>query len=93
MALVAAFCTLAIVGFGYFWVTASGGLKSLTVEEVSARVAAKDGRTFVFDTNGPATYAEGHLPTARLIPFDGVTADALPGDRGAALIFYCSHEL
>lgn len=36
-------------------------------------------------------YMERHVPGARWVPYDGVTADLLPEDRAAAVIFYCAN--
>jgi hypothetical protein len=71
----------------------SGSLKTLSVDEVSQRIAANDGKTFVYDNNDKTRYAEGHLPGARWVKFDAVTAADLPADKSATLVFYCAHEL
>jgi hypothetical protein len=68
-------------------------LKTLTVDEVATRMAANDGKTFVYDNNDKARYNESHLPGARWVKFDAVTAADLPPDKTATLIFYCAHEL
>jgi hypothetical protein len=64
-------------------------LRSLTLDEVSARIDTHDGKTFVFDNNSKDRYASGHLPTARWVDFKNVTAADLPPDKAATLIFYC----
>ncbi len=71
----------------------SGDLKSLTVDEVDQRVKAHDGKTFVFDDNDKDRYAKGHIPGAKWMDEDNVTAKDLPADKGATLIFYCANEL
>lgn len=68
-------------------------LKRLTVDEVAARIAANDGKTFVYDANSKDHYAEGHLPGAKWVVYDGVAQADLPADKGATLIFYCASEL
>jgi hypothetical protein len=68
-------------------------LRALTVDEVAARLAANDGHTFVYDNNGQDSYAKAHLPGARWVDYDSVTAADLPPDRNATLIFYCHNEL
>ena len=68
-------------------------LKSLTVDEVSSRLALNDGKTFVYDNNDKERYDKGHLPGAKWVKFDNVTAADLPPDKGATLIFYCANEL
>jgi hypothetical protein len=65
-------------------------LRSLTLDEVSTRIAAHDGKTFIFDNNSKDRYASGHLPTARWLDFKNVTAADLPPDKAATLIFYCA---
>ncbi|GAC1351228.1 MAG: hypothetical protein NVSMB1_02230 [Polyangiales bacterium] len=67
-------------------------LKSLTVDEVEGRIAAKDGHTFVFDNNSRERFDEGHLPTAKWVAFDAVDETVLPKDKSAVLIFYCANE-
>jgi hypothetical protein len=64
-------------------------LKSLTLDEVDARIARHDGKTFIYDNNSKDRYASGHVPTARWVDFKNVTAADLPPDRSATLVFYC----
>jgi Rhodanese-like domain len=71
----------------------SGDLRTLTVDEVEQRINAKDGKTFVFDDNEKDRYAKGHVPGAKWLDEDNVTASDLPSDKGATLIFYCANEL
>lgn len=70
----------------------SDTLKTLTVDDVAARIAAKDGHTFVYDDNPEDRYAKGHLPGAKWLEHEPTQAD-LPTDKGATLIFYCASEL
>lgn len=44
---------------------------------------------FIFDCNEEDMYAEAHVPGAKLIVYDQVTADKLPTDPEATLVFYC----
>ncbi len=67
-------------------------LKSLTVDEVAARIAAHDGKTFVFDNNPQKSWVKGHVPGAKWLDQDKVTAADLPADKTATLIFYCHNE-
>ena len=67
--------------------------KSLTVDEVESRINAKDGKTFVYDNNDQERWSKGHVPTAKWVAFNKVTAADLPPDKTATLIFYCAHEL
>ena len=70
----------------------SSELHALTVDEVAARIAANDGKTFVFDNNPKDRYAKSHVPGAHWLDYDSVTAGDLPADRGATLVFYCANE-
>jgi ABC-type glycerol-3-phosphate transport system substrate-binding protein len=67
-------------------------LQKLTVDEVAARIAARGGKTFVYDNNPKERYEEGHLPGARWVESGEVTAAVLPADKSATLIFYCASE-
>jgi hypothetical protein len=71
---------------------AKAELRKLTVDEVAARIAAKDGKTFVYDNNPKDRYAEGHVPGARWVESGDVTAAILPADKSATLVFYCASE-
>ena len=66
-------------------------LSRLTIEEVSARIAAHDG-TQIFDNNSEQRYAQGHVPGARHVSYDQLTAATLPADHGTPLVFYCGNE-
>lgn len=70
----------------------SSELKRLTVDEVEARIAAKDGKTFIYDNNPKDRFDKSHLPGARWVESGEVTAAVLPPDKGATLIFYCANE-
>jgi hypothetical protein len=67
-------------------------LRSLTVDEVAARLAAGDGKTFVYDNNSKDRYDQGHVPGARWVESGEVTAAVLPPDKSATLVFYCMNE-
>lgn len=64
---------------------------TLTLEQVEKKLGAPG--VFLFDANPKEFYEHGHLPGARWVKFDAVTADVLPPDRAATLIFYCANEL
>ena len=68
-------------------------LKALTVDEVEARINAHDNKTYIFDDNDKDRYAKSHVPGAKWLDEDHVTAADLPSDKGATLIFYCANEL
>jgi hypothetical protein len=71
---------------------ASSELRPLTVDEVAARLAAGDGKTFIYDNNSKESWVDGHVPSARWVDSDHVTAADLPADKTATLIFYCHNE-
>lgn len=71
---------------------ASGELRPLTVDEVATRIAASDGKTFIYDNNDKESWVDGHVPGARWVESDHVTAADLPPDKTATLIFYCHNE-
>ena len=67
-------------------------LRSLTVDEVAAKLAANDGKTFMFDANTKDSWIKGHVPGAKWVDDENVTADQLPTDRSVLLVFYCHDE-
>lgn len=71
---------------------ASSELKPLTVDEVATKIAASDGKTFVYDNNDKDSWVAGHVPGARWVDSEHVTAADLPPDKTATLIFYCHNE-
>lgn len=63
-------------------------IPELTVEQVAARLGQPD--FFVFDNNSAARWKRSHVKGAvNLDPYD-YAADALPADKTATLVFYCS---
>jgi hypothetical protein len=62
---------------------------SLTVDQVSDLIAKKGAD--IYDNNDQSDWAEGHVPTARWVKFNGVTAKDLPQDKGRELVFYCAN--
>jgi hypothetical protein len=71
----------------------SAQLRTMTVDEVDARIAARDGKTFVFDDNPHDRFVKGHLPGAKWLSTPEPTQADLPADHGALLVFYCASEL
>ena len=71
----------------------SDNLKSLTVDQVDAALAKNDGKTLAYDCNSKESYDKGHLPGAKWVDYDNVTAADLPADKGVQLVFYCASEL
>lgn len=85
--------SLAGVGCSRHQSKSGAPLKELTVDQVQERVAAKDGKFFVFDNNSKERFAESHVPSAKWVDFKNVTAADLPSDKAATLVFYCAHPL
>jgi 3-mercaptopyruvate sulfurtransferase SseA len=83
----------ALTAMGCSRSTASNQLKTLSVDEVSARIALGDGKTFVYDNNPRERFDKSHVPGARWLDFRSVKASDLPQDRSATLVFYCANEL
>ena len=71
------------------WVLASiMDIRELSVSDVAARLGQPG--FFVYDNNGRGRWQRGHVPgAAHLNPYD-YAADALPPDKAATLVFYCS---
>ncbi|HEY6174343.1 MAG TPA: rhodanese-like domain-containing protein [Kofleriaceae bacterium] len=67
-------------------------LNRLTVDQVATRLAAKDGKTFIYDNNSKESWTAGHVPGAKWLDDEKVTAADLPADKAATLIFYCHNE-
>jgi hypothetical protein len=63
-------------------------LPELTVAEVAARIGQPD--FYVYDNNGAGRYKRSHVPTAQNLNAHTYEASALPGDKRATLVFYCS---
>lgn len=63
----------------------------MTVQAVAAALAANE-PIHIYDNNNRARYERGHVPGARYVGHDPVTAAVLPPDRNARLLFYCSNE-
>lgn len=70
---------------------AEGELQRMTVDELAGMLARNEPVTIV-DNNGRARYEQGHIPGARWVGHDEVTAAALPADRNARVVFYCYNE-
>ena len=66
------------------------GFGELSVDQVVAMVG-KPG-VYVYDNNRHEEYVKGHVPTAKWVDYDNVTAGDLPADKEATLIFYCHNE-
>lgn len=67
----------------------------LTIPELEARMAAARAGTLalsIYDNNAAERFAQGHLPGARWVMYDAVTARDLPADKDTTLVFYCASE-
>lgn len=62
----------------------------LSLDEVETRLSQPG--VHVFDANPLEMYERGHLPGAKWVDFDKVSAADLPSDKQATLIFYCANE-
>ncbi len=83
----------ATAGLGCAKKSANGKeLRTLTVDDVAARIALHDGKTYLIDNNDHERWAKGHVPGATWVKFNDVKASDLPSDKGAALVFYCANE-
>ena len=60
--------------------------------ETAADLKAKmDARSVtVIDTLDDAHYKEGHIPGARHCDYEKMSADQLPADKNAPIVFYCA---
>ena len=65
-------------------------LRPVTVAELAGFIERNE--VTVFDNNGQERYAQGHIPGARWVGHDQVTASVLPADRAARVVFYCHNE-
>ena len=68
----------------------SEGLRSLTPQEVAAKLKQKN--VYVFDNDDPDEYKAGHLPHAKRLDPSAYEAKDLPANKHATLIFYCFDE-
>lgn len=62
------------------------------VSEVATLINRKDA-AYVYDANSLEQYRQGHVPTAKWVPYDSVTKQHLPSKQDALLIFYCYNEM
>lgn len=66
-------------------------LPAMTVDELSGMLDRHEA-VAVYDANGRERYERGHIPTARFVGHDPVTAAVLPQDKATRLVFYCANE-
>jgi len=70
---------------------AEAELPAMSVADLAAALERRD-TVAVYDANGPERYAQGHIPGARHVGHDTVTAAVLPQDHATRLVFYCYNE-
>ena len=63
-------------------------IPELSVDEVEAKLGTPN--FYVFDNNGQGRWARSHVPTAKNVNPHLFEASALPTDKTATLVFYCS---
>jgi rhodanese-related sulfurtransferase len=63
-------------------------IPELKVDEVRARLGQPG--FHVFDNNGEGRWKRSHVPGAKNLNAHLFEADALPADKNATLVFYCS---
>lgn len=76
---------------GHAAAPAEAEIPAMSVADLAAALERHD-TVAVYDANGPERYAQGHIPGARHVGHDQVTAAVLPQDRGTRLVFYCYNE-
>lgn len=64
---------------------APNGVKDITPQQLAGLL----GKVQVIDVNEADNYAFAHVPGARLLAYDAITAEVLPADRSDTLVFYC----
>ena len=63
-------------------------IPEMSLDEVERRLGTPD--FHVYDTNARARWRRGHVPGAVPIDPAAVSAETMPADRQATLVFYCS---
>lgn len=67
------------------------GLRVIAPGDLRRRIG--DGSAIAVDVNSHASWSLGHVPGARHLDPDAFAADALPADRDATVVFYCSNPM
>lgn len=62
-------------------------MKDMAPAELSEMIGSNT--VIVYDCNEADTYEWAHVPGAILTVYDEVTAEKLPADHSAAIVFYC----
>ena len=72
--------------------TTTDGSPAATIRDIApAQLATMIGtpNVFVYDCNEPEVFDEAHVPGAKPLVYDEISADKLPADHNATLVFYC----
>ena len=72
--------------------SAESAIKEMTADDVDKRIAANDATFHVYDSNEKEVFDKNHVPGAKWVPFDKVTADMLPASKTDTLVFYCANS-
>lgn len=67
-------------------------LNEVTVDQLAGMIERRE-TVAVFDANRRERYEQGHVPGARWVAHDGVTAEILPTDRATRVVFYCANSM
>jgi rhodanese-related sulfurtransferase len=67
------------------------GLKTVSPKELLD--LTRSGAVLVVDVNAPQRFAKQHVPHALNLDHEHFTAPALPDDRDAMLVFYCTNSM
>ena len=65
-------------------------IPKVTTEQLASWIGEKS--VTVIDTNKVETFQENHIPGARNVRYDAVTAKDLPESKDARMAFYCTNE-
>jgi len=71
--------------------SSESAIKEMTADDVDKRIAANDATFHVYDSNEKEVFDKNHVPGAKWVPFDKVTADMLPASKTDTLVFYCAN--
>ena len=64
-----------------------------TIAPLAVLELTREGRAHAFDVNSRESWQAAHVPGAANLDPDSFAAAALPADKAATLVFYCSNPL
>jgi rhodanese-related sulfurtransferase len=70
---------------------ATQAIRTLTPAEVQVRM--QRGEIVVFDANPTDIFNKHHVPGAKWVAYDAVSARDLPSDKSTPIVFYCMNEM